>query len=386
MRQPVELPKDLSFRLPPGLVGNPNAVRAVHDGRLLRARGRNRTSARRAPWWASRLSPPTNPKRCKVFTKTVPVFNLVPAQGEPARFGLEVIGKIPVVIDTSVRSGQDYGVDASVEDATETAGLLSSQVTLWGVPGDPRHDNARGWECVAGGVFAAQVGKPCPATSELPEQPFLTLPTSCAADPQAEPVLFSMEADSWAAPGSFLGAEYAWMNEAGQSARLRRVQRTAVHAGDQRDTRTARGEHADGSDGGCEGAAAEHAEAGGRAEADVRDTTVTLPQGVQLNPSAANGLEAARRPRSALRASTRARRPTNSTPPNQPCPDSIEGRHGANQDAAAERMNLKAPPTWPRRRPTGKRDRTRSTRWSRCISSPKTRSRACWSSSRAKGA
>ena len=69
-----------------------------------------------------------------VFTETVPVFNLVPSEGEPARFGFEVIGKVFVVIDTSVRTGGDYGVTASVENATQVAGLLSSQVTLWGVP------------------------------------------------------------------------------------------------------------------------------------------------------------------------------------------------------------------------------------------------------------
>ncbi len=45
------------------------------------------------------------------------MFNLVPAQGEPARFGFEVIGKVPIVIDTSVRSGRDYGVDV---DTAET--------------------------------------------------------------------------------------------------------------------------------------------------------------------------------------------------------------------------------------------------------------------------
>ena len=79
-------------------------------------------------------------------------------------------------------------MDATVNDATETAGLLRSQVTLWGVPGDPRHNNARGWECVAGGASQNEIKKPCPATSEEPEEPFLTLPTSCAANPQAEPV------------------------------------------------------------------------------------------------------------------------------------------------------------------------------------------------------
>ena len=52
--------------------------------------------------------------------------------------------------------------------------MLCSQVTLWGVPGDPRHDTSRGWECVAGGVSREAAQKDLSRTSELPEEPFLT--------------------------------------------------------------------------------------------------------------------------------------------------------------------------------------------------------------------
>ena len=161
-RQPVALPKDLSFNLPPGLIGNPNAVAQCSEATSRRSVQETEPLPTRARWSGSRRSSRTNRSQASI-TKTVPVFNLVPAQGEPARFGFEVIGKIPIVIDTSVRSGSDYGVVANVKNATQTAGLLSSQVTLWGVPGDPRHNSSRGWECVAGGAFAKQVGKPCPA-------------------------------------------------------------------------------------------------------------------------------------------------------------------------------------------------------------------------------
>ena len=127
-RYPVELPKDLAFQLPAGLVGNPNATaRCTMANFFALERETN-------------LCPPTSvvgvatvvahEPLASVLTRTVPVFNLVAAQGEPARFGFEVLGKIPIVIDTSVRSGRDYGVDVAVRDATETAGLLSSQVTF----------------------------------------------------------------------------------------------------------------------------------------------------------------------------------------------------------------------------------------------------------------
>jgi hypothetical protein len=289
--QPVELPKDLSFQLPRGLVGNPTAA----------------TQCPMTSFFAfvleTNLCPPSavvgvatvtadEPKALKVFTVTVPVFNLVPAKGEPARFGIDVAGVVPIVLDTAVRSGRDYGVDVTVKEATETAGLLSSQVTFWGVPGDPRHDNARGWECVAGGHFVAQIGRSCPVSSGLPEEPFLRTPTSCAVDPEVEPVVFAMGTDSWAHPGTVVGAEYEWMSGEGEllgfegcgglpfgpSIDVTPEQHTAS-------TPT-------GLDVSVKVPQTTTLKAGQPAEADVRDTTVTLPEGVMLSPSAANGLEA----------------------------------------------------------------------------------------------
>jgi hypothetical protein len=291
VRQPAALPKDFTFKLPPGLIGNPNGVTqcTISDFMALVEQ--------------ADLCPPSSvigvatitanePKVVGIFNKTVPVFNLVPSRGEPARFGFEVIGKVPIVIDTSVRTGEDYEVLAHVTDATETAGLLSSEVTLWGVPGDPRHNSARGWECVAGGFFAKEVGKTCPASGELPLQPFLTMPTSCPTNPAAEPLSSSLEVDSWANPGSYLSAEYAWLSGSGQGLNTGDCSVLPFNpeifvSPEQHTAATPTGATVK-----VKVPQQTTLEASGLAEADVRDTTVTLPEGVQLSPSAANDLEA----------------------------------------------------------------------------------------------
>jgi hypothetical protein len=286
-RLPVALPKDLSFVLPPGFVGNPQAASQCSEADFS------------ALVLESNLCPPSsvvgvaavtaNEPIAHVITATVPIFNLVPARGEPARLGFEVIGKIPVIIDTAVRSGRDYGVVATVRNATQTAGLLSSQVTLWGVPGDARHDNARGWECVGGGTYAGQVHRTCPEQLTLPETPFLRDPTSCATDPTAEPLISSVEADSWTEPGAFTAFSSEWI-EGGQPVGLE-----GCSALDFSPTVDVSPEvHSASAPSGFvvhvhvpqPGLSSPE----GRPEADVRNTTITLPPGTWVDPSAATGL------------------------------------------------------------------------------------------------
>ncbi len=289
-RQPIHLPKDLHFHLPAGIVGNTSAASQCTMANFFAI---VKEADLCQPGSAIGVATATadEPLYAKVFTVTVPVFNLVPAQGEPARFGFEVGGKVPIVLDTSVRTGRDYGVDVTVKNATETAGLLFSQVTIWGVPGDPRHNNARGWECVSGGFFHVQVGKTCPESNQgLQEQPFLRLPSSCAADPAAEPVAFGLDADSWAEPGLFADTSYDWRSDSGEPLGFTGCDQLPFSPS----VDVVPEEHVASTPSGL--SVDVHVpqqttlEAGGLAEADLRDTTITLPAGLELSPSAANGL------------------------------------------------------------------------------------------------
>jgi hypothetical protein len=142
---PAALGKDLRFSLPAGMVGDPTAIPQCTTGEFsaLNSNDGNICPANTVigvaqvtliiPFFGA-----------QPITVPVPLFNLVPQVGEPARFAFEVEGT-PVILDTSVRTGGDYGVVVTVHNIAQTVEFLGSQVTFWGVPGDPRHDNARRW-------------------------------------------------------------------------------------------------------------------------------------------------------------------------------------------------------------------------------------------------
>ncbi len=294
-REPVALPRNLNFRLPLGLSGNPTATAQCPTADFFA----------HAPLSEVDQCPPDSvvgvatvtidePELVHVITLTVPLFNLVPSDGEPARFGFEALGLVPIIIDTSVGPSGDYGVLASVKNATAITGLLSSQVTFWGVPGDPRHNQSRGWECINNGVHfeKGEVPTPCPAFTSLPETPLLTLPTSCADDPAGEPVSATVELDSWTQQAYVTPPAYVWSGPLEEPLGFTGCDElpfspTIDVVPEEQTASTPSGLTVD-----VKVPQAALLEPEGRAQSDVRNTTVTLPAGVQVNPSAANGLAA----------------------------------------------------------------------------------------------
>jgi len=280
-----EMPKDLVFKLPPGLVGNPKPFPQCSGAQFnqLVELSLNECPDDTAVGVAAVtiLQKASGGDLGTYYTLPVPLFNLTPSRGEPARFGFLVRGD-PVFLDTSVRTGGDYGVSVKVTDITQQVVFVASRVTFWGVPGDPRHDNARGWSCVYGGFFSVFNGHRCAPTQPLAPPPLLELPTSCTG-----PLQTSVEADSWQREGSFVAAAPNNSLPALDGCNALPFNPSISVTPDGQAGSTPTGLTVD-----IHVPQEVSLDAEGLGEADVKETTVALPAGVALNPAAADGLQA----------------------------------------------------------------------------------------------
>jgi len=187
VEQPAQ-PRNLRFPLPAGLVGN---AKTLPQCQLDVFFAYNEELINECPDFATvGAASVTMTGVTGLLRVAEPVFNLPPAEGEPARFGFMVAGD-PVVIDTAVDPDDENRIVASVNNTSQLIQVLSSTVTFWGVPGDPRHDSARGWACINPW---RNLG-PCQRPSGLSETAFLRMPVSCAAA-----MNFPAEAEPWNVP------------------------------------------------------------------------------------------------------------------------------------------------------------------------------------------
>jgi hypothetical protein len=168
-----------TFDLPPGLLGNPNAVPVCTASQLIETDPEDPSNNTGCPQ-ASQVGVTEvqlhNEGGESGFVE--PIFNIQPRLGEPARLGF-IADVYPVFIDTELRPDRDYAVTAKIEGISSLIPLLGATATLWGVPADESHDAQRStaYEAVHNhGVPETPSGA---RPSGLVPVPFMRNPTQC---------------------------------------------------------------------------------------------------------------------------------------------------------------------------------------------------------------
>jgi hypothetical protein len=277
---PVEELKDLRVAFPPGLVGKPTAAPRCTIEQFLASGEKTECPDDSAVGFAEITF---GGGEGEPRTAPAPLYNLDPAFGTVARLGFVVENLAPVMLSVRVNPEPPHNVIATASNVSQEVFVLGARTTVWGVPADPAHDAQRG-NCLKNGGA-------CPASG--PQAPFLSLPTDCAA-----PLSFGFEADSWQRP-SPAGAPYPFQATAtvqDESAPPNALSPTGCASLKFEPTLEARpttnvadspsGLHVDLH----VPQPNEAAEPGALRQADLRQTLVTLPPGLVINPSAANGL------------------------------------------------------------------------------------------------
>jgi hypothetical protein len=210
-----------------------------------------------------------------------PIYNLVPGLGQPALFAFKVAAPVIVAVP-SLRSDSDYGFDFNVLNIDQSAAVTANQFTFWGVPASPAHDSVRGFYFF-GSHYCGDLSSP-PCKSDAPQKPFLTLPTDCthgAFDVRTEVQSWRGHSDS---------ESILTHDDEGNPVGVTRCDRvpfepsiSAAPTTDNAESPTGLDFELSIPDGGIKNPE-------GLAQSNLKTTVVKLPEGVTVNPSAAEGL------------------------------------------------------------------------------------------------
>ncbi len=259
--------RDVIVDLPPGMVGNalatPRCPREDFEGFKPRCPANTQVGVLRA----------AIPVLGEVGGA---VYNMTPPPGVAGRLGFSLDDN-NVLQDAAVRSLEGYGLQVGTFDIPLE--VFSATETIWGVPADSGHDSQRGPEA------AEEIGPGGP--SDAPLLPFLTLPTSCEA-----PSTVTVKADSKLAPGVFAEETGVSRDAGGSPAALAGCESVPFAPSVSAKATTQLADNPTGLNFDLTLPDQGLLAPGAIAETEPERTEVLLPQGVAVNPSAANGLGA----------------------------------------------------------------------------------------------
>lgn len=266
----VERFKDVVVHLPVGFVGNPSAAPQCTMDQL--------DSSKHIGGEAS------NVPACAADTqvgivhiyingepRTVGLFNIVPSYGAASELGFNVY-KTAILLYGYVRPG-DHGIDIVSRMTSTSAPISRVDVTVWGDPVNPSHDLSRD-RCLDT-LFSGPNGQSCP--SAAPRKAFLRMPTSCPGTP----LQFGVESNSYPKPDTWAKARFTGPT----------MNRCELVPFSPQITVDPTGTMANSPTGvSVKVSLPQNQDPEGLAEADLKKAVVTLPEGMAINPSSADGL------------------------------------------------------------------------------------------------
>jgi hypothetical protein len=258
--------RDLVTELPPGMAGDPQATPrcsgAQFEGQAPHCPGNTQIGVAHI--------------QLRGIKAVSPVYNLTPPLGVPASFGFSIANENSFQ-EVSLRSS-DYGFDVSDITVPTDVEILSISETIWGVPADPAHDPQR--ECF-NSEGAAILG--CP--TDTAPGPFLNLPTSCTG-----PLQTTIRVDSVQEPGAFKPVKIESLGEDGLPEGINDCEAPSFEPTISARPETAAADSPTGLHFALH--VPQNLDPEGIATANLKDTTVTLPAGLAINPSTADGRQA----------------------------------------------------------------------------------------------
>ncbi|HEY5044528.1 MAG TPA: hypothetical protein VII53_01575 [Solirubrobacteraceae bacterium] len=287
-------PKDVETELPPGFVGNPLNAQYCTTSQLQQPLVPTECPAGSVVGFATVvLQSPITGGRSRPFanaaTDTYSVFNLEPSPGNPAAFGF--VDKAAFVLNAKLRSNGDYGITIgdteSGRDQTRSVQAVSLTLCSYGVTG---HANEGVYEKVPATIECA-----APSAGV---RPFLTMPTECAGSAPST----TLRANTYQEPADYVSKSVyngTSLAEGAPSA----TESFVTGCSDLQFQAKVEFKPSSGSEGGTSQAdeptgatfalkVPQTNEAGVNATPELKNATVTLPEGMTVDPSAADGLQA----------------------------------------------------------------------------------------------
>jgi hypothetical protein len=264
---PDEDLRDVKVQWPAGLLGNPNAIPVCPHN-----------------LFSSDLCPTETQVGIARVQSSIgagipageglfPVFNLAAVAGVPAELGFR-FGRNNVTVTTALRATGNYEVTATIENIPGGVLLFGSSITLWGIPAASSHDSLRFRAGVT--IPGDENGNPIPVSTD--PKPFITSPATCGAT-----TLAHLEVDSWQHPGVWDAADALMPTPTGCDKLNFNPSFTAQPAAITADTPTGLSVNF---------SFAQDENPNRLSTSPLKTARVVFPEGVSVNQSSADGLQA----------------------------------------------------------------------------------------------